>query len=88
MHKILKISVILPYYEARYTLNRKIEIKSNSGNSLSSEYENEKVKEIIYKQTGFSDYSYIIITESQREICISEQQPGLQIIKGDENVEV
>lgn len=50
MHKILKISVILPYYEARYTLNRKIEIKSNSGNSLSNEYENEKVKEIIYKQ--------------------------------------
>ena len=28
MHKILKISVILPYYEARYTLNKKIEIKS------------------------------------------------------------
>lgn len=79
--KVLKLSVILPYYEARYVIGKKIEIKSNSGNTLTEIYENEVVKEIINKQTGFNTYSYVVITDKGKEIYISEEQIGLQIVK-------
>lgn len=79
--KVLKISVILPYYEARYVIGQRIEIKSNSGNTLTEIYEDEVVKEIIYMQTGFNVYSYVVITDKGKEIYISEEQIGLQIVK-------
>lgn len=79
--KVLKLSVILPYYEARYVIGQRIEIKSNSGNTLTEIYENEVVKEIIYMQTGFDKYSYVLITDNRKEIYISEEQIGLQIVK-------
>ena len=84
MNKILKVSIILPYYEARYVLNKKIEKKNNKGNTLSDDYENETVKEIKYKQIGEREYDYIIITKSNKEIYIRDDQPGVQIVLGDD----
>jgi hypothetical protein len=84
MNKIVKISVILPGYEARYVVGEQIQIKTNSGNTLNKAFEDDVVKKIVRTQIAYDTYGYDIITLSGLILEIKEDQPGLQIITQEE----
>ena len=83
MRKIIELDIILPYYEAMYKVGREIIIKSiNSSKNCSNE---EIVKEIKNTDINYCGNDYLIITETGKEICIFEGQPGLQVIWENKN---
>lgn len=84
MNKVVKISVILPGYEARYVVGEQIQIKTNSGNTLGMSYENYVVKKIVRTQISYDTYGYNIITLPGLILCIKEDQPGLHVITQEE----
>lgn len=84
MNKIVKISVILPGYEARYVVGEQIQIKTNSGNTLNKAFEDDVVKKIVRTQITFEEYGFEIKTLSGLILQIKESQPGLQIITQEE----
>lgn len=84
MNKIVKISVILPGYEARYVVGEQIQIKPNSGNTLGMSYEDNIVLEIKRTQISFEEYGFEIKILSGLILQIKESQPGLHIITQEE----